>query len=93
MTVSTVEQEITVINKLGLHARAADKLVRLSAGFESTISLFKEDSMADAKSIMGVLILAATQGTVLRLKTEGPDAEQAAAAVAALFADFFGEGE
>jgi phosphocarrier protein len=88
-----VEKKITVINKLGLHARAAAKLVKLSAGFDSTIKLHKEAKEVDAKSIMGVLMLAATQGTELKLVVDGADAERAAERISALFEDCFGEGE
>lgn len=88
-----IEKQITVINKLGLHARAAAKLVKLSAGFQSMVKLQKEEKSIDAKSIMGVLMLAASQGTCLRLIVEGDDAEHAAGEIEALFADYFGEGE
>jgi phosphocarrier protein len=88
-----VEKDIVVINKLGLHARAAAKLVKLSAGYDSTIKLHSAAKEVDAKSIMGVLMLAATQGTELKLVVDGADAEQAAESVTALFGDCFGEGE
>ena len=88
-----IEQHITVINKLGLHARAAAKLVKLCANYESKIALTKIDQQVDAKSIMGVLMLAATQGTDLILRVEGEDAQQAATAVSDLFANYFDEGE
>lgn len=88
-----VEKDIKIINKLGLHARAAAKLVKLSAGFESVIKLHNGDKQVDAKSIMGVLMLAATQGTELKLITKGADAQQATEEIAALFDDRFGEGE
>ncbi len=88
-----VEKQITIINKLGLHARAAAKLVKLSAGFESVIKLHNANKQVDAKSIMGVLMLAATQDTELKLVAEGADAERAVVDIAALFADYFGEGE
>lgn len=88
-----VEKKIDVINKLGLHARAAAKLVKLSAGFKSSIKLHKGDKDVDAKSIMGVLMLAAAQGTELRLVADGMDAGQAADDISALFIDCFGEGE
>jgi len=88
-----VEKKILVINKLGLHARAAAKLVKLSGGFNSTIKLHSDKKEVDAKSIMGVLMLAATQGTELKLVVDGADADQAANDVSALFDDCFGEGE
>ena len=88
-----VEKKIVVTNKLGLHARAAAKLVKLSAGFNSIVKLHSDTKEVDAKSIMGVLMLAATQGTELKLVVEGADAEQAAEDVSALFENWFGEGE
>ena len=88
-----VERQIEVVNKLGLHARAASKLVKLTAGFESSIKLTGRGQEVDAKSIMGILMLAAPQGTSLELKVEGSDEIEAAEAVTELFADCFGEGE
>ncbi len=88
-----VEKQIKVVNKLGLHARAAAKLVKLSAGFKSAIKLHNGDKNVDAKSIMGVLMLAAAQGMELKLIADGEDAEQAATGIAELFEDCFGEGE
>ena len=88
-----IEQDVLVVNKLGLHARAASKLVKLTAGFSSTIKLVGRDQEIDAKSIMGILMLAATQGTTLILKVDGEDEADAAEAVRVLFSDYFGEGE
>ena len=88
-----VEREIEVINKLGLHARAAAKLVKLSAGFNSKVMLENGDKSVDAKSIMGVLMLAAAQGTRLQLIVEGEDAEKASTAITHLFETYFDEGE
>ncbi len=88
-----VEKKITVINRLGLHARAAARLVKLSATFHSTITLSRADVQADAKSIMAVLMLAASQGSELLLSAEGRDSRRAVDAISALFADYFGEGE
>jgi len=88
-----IEREIEVINKLGLHARAASKLVKLTAGFESTIKLIGRGQEVDAKSIMGILMLAAAQGTTLLVKADGADEQQAIDALEAMFADYFGEGE
>ena len=88
-----VEGTVTIVNPLGLHARAAAQLVRLSGTFKSRIIIEREDSgvFADAKSILSVLTLAAGLGTTLGLRVEGEDAEDAFAAVAALFAAGFGE--
>jgi phosphocarrier protein len=89
-----VERRLEVINRLGLHARAAAKLVHLSGGFESEIQLVMEDGEEiDAKSILGILLLAAGQGTSLTLRCDGPDETAAADAIGALFAVRFGEGE
>lgn len=88
-----VEKDIKIINKLGLHARAAAKLVKLCAGYKSSITLSKDDKTIDAKSIMGVLMLAAPQGTTLRLTVEGEDADSAASEIEDLFLGYFGEGE
>ena len=88
-----VNRDIEVVNRLGLHARAAAKLVNLAGRFTSRIELVNGAKKADAKSIMSVLTLGATLGTSLSLTTEGDDAEEAAGALEALFADRFGEGE
>lgn len=88
-----LEKRITVTNKLGLHARAAAKLVKLTAGFQSAIKLALDEKVVDAKSIMGVMMLAAAEGSELTLMVQGEDAENAADAVCRLFADCFGEGE
>ncbi len=88
-----LEKRVTVVNKLGLHARAAARLVKLTAGFKSAIQLSLAENTVDAKSIMGVMMLAATQGSELTLVVRGEDAERAADAVCRMFADCFGEGE
>ena len=88
-----IAKPLTVINKLGLHARAAALLVKQCAGFESEITLSSGARAVNAKSIMGVMMLAAAQGARLELVVDGADAEQAATAVTALFENFFGEGE
>jgi phosphocarrier protein len=87
-----VEQEIVVSNKLGLHARASAKLVQLVQGFKSTIWLVSGGREVNAKSIMGVMMLAAGIGTPLVLRAEGVDETDALAAVADLFARKFDEG-
>jgi phosphocarrier protein len=88
------ETPLEVVNRLGLHARAAAKLVQLAAGFESRVTLLSVDGEEiDAKSILGILLLAAGQGTRLTLRCDGADEERAGAAIGALFADRFGEGE
>ncbi|MEJ2177672.1 MAG: HPr family phosphocarrier protein [Gammaproteobacteria bacterium] len=81
-----IEAEVPIINKLGLHARAASKLVKLTAGFESSIKLIGKNQEVDAKSIMGILMLAATQGTEIKIIADGPDEEDAVAAISGMFA-------
>lgn len=88
-----IRQPITIINKLGLHARAAAKLVETASAFESRIMLCKGSREVDAKSIMPVMMLAASQGTEVELLAEGTDEKQAIAALEALINDYFGEGQ
>jgi phosphocarrier protein len=88
-----VEREIAVINRLGLHARAAAKLVHLATGFDSSVMLLVDGEEVDAKSILGILLLAAAQGTSVVVRCDGADEADAMAAIAALFADRFGEGQ
>src|SRR5690348_116238 len=87
-----LEQEITVSNKLGLHARASAKLVQLVQGFKSTVWLVSKGREVNAQSIMGVMMLAAGIGTPLSVRADGPDEEAALAAVIALFERKFDEG-
>ncbi|HEX7220474.1 MAG TPA: HPr family phosphocarrier protein [Burkholderiales bacterium] len=82
-----------IVNKLGLHARAAAKLTHLASGFQSEIWISRAGRRVNAKSIMGVMMLAAGQGSSVLLEAEGADAEQALGALAKLIADKFGEGE
>ncbi|CAN1487761.1 FruB Phosphotransferase system, HPr-related proteins [Methylophilaceae bacterium] len=84
---------IKIINKLGLHARASAKLTQIANQFESDIWLEKNDKKVNAKSIMGVMMLAASQGTNIIITTEGPDEKEALNSIVALINDFFGEGE
>lgn len=88
-----IETEIEIINKLGLHARAAAKLVGVTAQFQSKIQLGLGSRVIDAKSIMALLMLGAGKGTTLRLVVEGSDAEAAHAAVVTLFNNRFDEAE
>jgi phosphocarrier protein HPr len=83
----------TIVNKLGLHARAAAKLTHLAGNYQSDIWLSRSGRRVNAKSIMGVMMLAAGQGTSVQIEAQGADAEQAIAALAKLIADKFGEGE
>ncbi|MEK6282254.1 MAG: HPr family phosphocarrier protein [Acidobacteriota bacterium] len=90
-----VERTLTVKARLGLHARAAAKLVRVASGFDSRVELRRVDSgiSADAKSILSVLMLAASRGTNLQASVEGDDEEAAMMAIDELFAEGFGEME
>ena len=84
---------VSIINRLGLHARAAAQLVRLASGFQSKIKLIRTDNfvLADAKSILSVLTLAASKGVELEIEIEGEDEEQAFEAIQEIFKDGFGE--
>ena len=85
------ESTVTIVNRLGLHARAAGKFVNLAKTFSSEISLAKETEEVDAKSIMAVMLLAAPLGTELSLKVSGADEDEAAEALIRLIEDRFGE--
>ncbi len=85
--------DATIDNKLGLHARASAKLTELASRFKSEVWLSRNGRRVNAKSIMGVMMLAAGKGSTVTIETEGADAEAALAAVQALIADKFGEGE
>ncbi len=86
-----VEREVEIVNRLGLHARAAAKLVQTASGFRSRVVLQKDGEEVDAKSILGLLLLAAAQGTRLRVVCDGPDEAEALDAVASLIAKRFDE--
>lgn len=88
-----VRREVTIVNKLGLHARAAAKLVTLATGFDADVRLRRDDREVDAKSIMGVMMLAAGKGTRLEVIAKGPDAQVAAARLQELVRERFGESE
>ena len=88
-----IKRNVKVVNKLGLHARAAAKLTHLASGYQSEIWLSRSGRRVNAKSIMGVMMLAAGQGTKVLIEAEGADAPQAIEALERLIADRFGEGE
>ncbi|MEY3017324.1 MAG: hypothetical protein RL336_459 [Pseudomonadota bacterium] len=88
-----IEREVTIINKLGLHARAASKFVQTCSSFSASVKVFKDGRSADGKSIMSVMMLAASQGTPLRIEFDGNDEERAAEALIALINNYFDEGE
>jgi phosphocarrier protein HPr len=87
----SVEREFDILNRLGLHARAAAQLVRLANGFSSEISVVKDGLEVNGKSIMGVLMLAAPKEARILIRATGPDAEEAVAAIGELIAGKFGE--
>ena len=86
-------REITIINKLGLHARAAAKLVAVASHFESSVLLEKSGSQVNGKSIMGVMMLAAGKGSSVTLTVDGEDEDAAQRAICELIDDRFGEPE
>jgi phosphocarrier protein HPr len=85
--------EVTIVNKLGLHARASAKLTQMASGFASEVWLSRNGRRVNAKSIMGVMMLAAGKGASIVVEAEGADAEAALGALRQLIADKFGEGE
>jgi phosphocarrier protein HPr len=84
--------KLTISNKLGLHARASAKLTKLAGGFQCDVFMTRNGRRVNAKSIMGVMMLAAGQGAEVELETSGADEAQALAAIQALVNDKFGEG-
>ena len=86
-----LEQEFTIINKLGLHARASALLVKNATRFHSEIRIEREGVEVNGKSIMGIMMLAAAKGTVIRLKVEGEDEQEAMAVLGELIKNGFGE--
>ena len=87
------QQEAEIINKLGLHARASAKLTQLAGQFQSAIWLTRNGKRVNAKSIMGVMMLAAAKGSIVTIETEGADEAAALKAIAALITNYFEEGE
>ena len=88
-----MEREVIILNKLGLHARAAAKLVNVASGFAAEVLVEKDGQRINGKSIMGVMMLAASQGTAITLIVNGDREAEAMAALVALIDDKFGEGE
>jgi phosphocarrier protein HPr len=88
-----IQTTLTISNKLGLHARASAKLTKLAASFKSEIFLSRNGRRVNAKSIMGVMMLAAGLGAEIELEVEGLDEQAAAEALKALVDDKFGEGQ
>jgi len=87
-----IHREVTVRNRLGLHARAAARFVHAANGFRSRVTLSRDGRTMDGKSILGILLLAASQGTALELGAAGEDEDAALSALAALVEGGFGEG-
>ncbi|GAB2878629.1 HPr family phosphocarrier protein [Microbulbifer echini] len=87
------KQRLTIINKLGLHARAASKFAQTSARFSSNIKVHCDGRSVDGKSVMALMLLAAGQGTELELEIEGRDESAALDAICALVTERFGEAE
>ena len=88
-----IQQELEIINKLGLHARASAKFTQLAAKFKSDVWLTRNGRRINAKSIMGVMMLAARKGPKVLLEADGEDEEACIAALSGLVNDKFGEGE
>jgi phosphocarrier protein HPr len=86
-----VERTITIVNELGLHARAATKFVQLASKFPCEVTLSKDGNDVNGKSIMGVLMLVASKGSVVKIRAKGERSEECVAQLAQLVADRFGE--
>ncbi|MDO9010307.1 MAG: HPr family phosphocarrier protein [Gallionella sp.] len=88
-----MRQDAVIINKLGLHARASAKLTQLASSFKCEVMLSRNNRRVNAKSIMGVMMLAAAKGTTISIETLGEDETAAMQAIVQLIGDYFGEGE
>jgi phosphocarrier protein HPr len=88
-----LQQDVLIINKLGLHARASAKLTQLAASFKCEVMMSRNNRRVNAKSIMGVMMLAAAKGTTISIETNGVDEAEAMQALLELINDYFGEGE
>ena len=88
-----LRQDIEIVNRLGLHARASAKLTQLASSFQCEGWMSRDGRRVNAKSIMGVMMLAAAKGSSVELETDGPDEQAAMDALVALIEDKFGEGE
>ena len=87
------QREVEIINKLGLHARASAKLTQLAAKYQCEVAMVRNGRRVNAKSIMGVMMLAAGKGAKVTLETDGLDEDEALTALVALIGDYFGEGQ
>jgi phosphocarrier protein len=88
-----IKTTVTISNKLGLHARASAKLTKLAGSFKSDVFMSRNGRRVNAKSIMGVMMLAAGMGSDVEIETVGPDEQEAASALTMLINDKFGEGQ
>jgi phosphocarrier protein len=88
-----VNRTVEIVNKRGLHARASAKFVKMAAGFDAEVRVSKDGQTVDARSIMGLMMLAAAPGCCIEIEAEGPDAEPAVTALAELVAARFDEEE
>ena len=88
-----LQREVEILNKLGLHARASAKLTQLAARYQSEVQMTRNGRKVNAKSIMGVMMLAAGKGSKVVIETDGPDESDAMEAIVALIGDYFGEGQ
>ena len=89
---SEATSRFKIINQLGLHARAATKLVQLASKFPCDVEVARDDQSANGKSVMGVLLLCGSKGTVIEVRAKGERADECVQAIGALIADRFGEG-
>jgi phosphocarrier protein HPr len=87
------QREVEIINKLGLHARASAKLTQLAAKYQCDVQMSRNGRKVNAKSIMGVMMLAAGKGAKVVVEVDGPDELEAMDAIVALVGDYFGEGQ
>ena len=87
------QREVEIVNRLGLHARASAKLTQLAAKYACEVSLSRNGRKVNAKSIMGVMMLAAGKGAKVQVEVDGPDETEAMDAIVALIGDYFGEGQ
>lgn len=92
-TNNMLQKDVMIINKLGLHARASAKLTQLASSFKCEVMMSRNNRRVNAKSIMGVMMLAAAKGTTISIETDGEDEAEAMTALVNLINDYFGEGE
>lgn len=91
--IAMMQKDVLIINKLGLHARASARLTQLASSFKCEVMLSRGERRVNAKSIMGVMMLAAAKGSTITIETNGDKEQEAMTALLALINDYFGEGE